>query len=40
MIYGTKEEKNGVPVEPSTIEETMEWHMGEYKPTEMTGREE
>ena len=35
-----QEEKNGVLVEPSTIEEAMEWHMGEYEPTESTGREE
>ena len=40
MTYGIEEEKNRVPVEPSRIEEAMEWHMGEYEPTERTEREE
>ena len=29
MSYGTEEEKNGFLHEPTTIEEAMEWHMGE-----------
>ena len=33
MSYGTEEEKNGIPYEPTSIEEAMEWHMGEYETT-------
>ena len=40
MSYGTEEEKNGTPEEPPTIEEAMEWHMGEYDATEVIGRAE
>ena len=40
MSYGTEEEKNGTPEEPTIIEEAMEWHMGEYETTEAIGRAE
>ena len=40
MSYGTEEEKNGTPEEPTTIEEVMEGHMGEYEATEAIGRAE
>ena len=40
MSYGTEEEKNGFPEEPTTIAEVMEWHMGEYETTEVIRRAE
>lgn len=40
MSYGTEEEKSGIPYEPTTIEEAMDWQMGEYETTEIIGRAE